>query len=154
MVKVTKIGPDGAEILNVEFKPTSFMAVTHPDCGHCKAMKPALNDLYDKLEDYSGDVGIFDIHADAVPGSLSTVPQLKSVDGFPTLMITKKDTAKPITYDGNRTTDDMLNFCLKNMDLEKILKAYKGGKKRTKKTRRRKNKRKRRTRRKRRSRRR
>ncbi len=144
MVKVTKIGPDGAEILNVEFKPTSFMAVTHPTCGHCKVMKPALKDLYDKLEDYKGDVGIFDVHADAIPGSLSTIPQLKSVDGFPTLMITQADSPDPIVYDGNRTTDDMLNFCLKNMDLEKILKAYKGGKKRRKT--RRKNKRKRRTR--------
>jgi len=146
MVKVTKIGPDGAEILNVEFKPNSFMAVTHPDCGHCKDMKPALKNLYDKLEDYKGDVGIFDVHADAVPGSLSTIPQLKSVDGFPTLMITQKDKTDPITYKGNRTTDDMLDFCLENMNLEKILKAYKGGKKRTRKTRKRKNKRKRRTR--------
>ena len=49
-------------------------------------------------------------------------------------MITKKDRTDPIVYNGDRTTDDMLNFCLKNMNLEKILKAYKGGKKRTKRT--------------------
>ena len=145
MVKVTKIGSNDSKILNEKHAatPNAFIAVTHPDCGHCKVMKPELNDLYDNLENYSGDVGIFDIHADAVPGSLTTIPQLESVKGFPTLMITKKDKTTPVIYDGNRTTNDMLEFCLKNMDLEKNLK---GGKKRTRKTRRRKNKRKRRTR--------
>jgi thiol-disulfide isomerase/thioredoxin len=148
MVQVTRIGPDSAEILNTEFKqtPNAFMAVTHPDCGHCKDMKPALENFYENLKDYSGDVGIFDIHADAISGSRSTIPQLNSVNGFPTLIITKNNKSDPITYNGNRTTDDMLKFCLKNMNLEKITNTIKGGKKRTKKTRRRKNKRKRQTR--------
>jgi len=135
MVKVTKIGSNDSKILNEKHAatPNAFIAVTHPDCGHCKVMKPELNDLYDNLENYSGDVGIFDIHADAVPGSLSTIPQLESVKGFPTLIITKKGQTNPFIYDGDRSTDDMLNFCLQNMSLKKDIKTHSGGKKRTKK---------------------
>lgn len=155
MPKVIEINPGEGEILNERYSdfPVVFMALVHPDCPHCEAMKPALQNLYSNLEEYEGPAGIFNIHADEIPGSVSTIPQLKSVNGFPTVMITKNSKSNPIIYNGNRTTEDLMEFCLKNMDLKKITDTKKGGKKRTKKTRKRKTKRKPRSRRKSRSRR-
>ena len=156
MPKVTEINPGEGEILNERYPdfPVVFMALVFPECPHCKAMKPALKNLYSNLEEYESPDGIFNIHADEIPGSLSTIPQLKSVNGFPTVMITKKSKSNPIIYNGNRTTEDLMKFCREHMNLEKIPNTYKGGKKRTKKTRKRKSKRKPRSRRRNRSRRR
>ena len=130
MINITKIGPKGAQLLKMRFpkKSQSLLAVTHPNCGHCVSMKPNLDKLFMDLKKYKGDVGVFDIHADALPEVKDSIPALQEVEGFPTIMITDTTKKMPIHYEGDRTSDDMLNFCLKNLNLENILKVYKKNK--------------------------
>ena len=132
MIKVTNIGPEGAREFEIEFQkhPEAFLRVHHPSCGHCKDMEKDWKDLEKNLElNYKGDLGVFDIHADALK-NIST-PVLKNIQGYPTIMAIKNNTSTQ--YNGDRSTDDMLNFCLKHLNLEEILKAYKGGKSKLKK---------------------
>ena len=134
MITVTNIGPKQARIFDIKFKkhPSAFVRVHHPSCGHCLDMEPELKKLHKILQsDYKGDIGIFDIHADAV--SEITTPALKSINGYPTVMVIKDD--KQTLYNGDRSSDDMLNFCLKHLNLEKILKVYEGKKKKSRKLR-------------------
>ena len=129
MITVTNIGPKQARIFDLKFKkqPSAFVRVHHPSCGHCLEMEPELKKLHKLLQsDYKGNVGIFDIHAEAAP-HITTTSVLKSIDGYPTIMAINDD--KSSLYHGNRNSDDMLNFCLQNLNLEKILKVYEGGKK-------------------------
>ena len=36
--------------------PVVFMALVHPECPHCEAMKPALENLYSNLEESSKEL--------------------------------------------------------------------------------------------------
>lgn len=129
MITVTNIGPNQAPIFDLKFKkqPTAFVRVHHPSCGHCLEMEPELKKLHKLLlSDYKGNVGIFDVHAEAAP-HITATSALKSIDGYPTIMTINNN--KSSLYHGDRSSDDMLNFCLQNLNLEKILKVYNGGKK-------------------------
>ena len=129
MIKIINIGPRGARIFKLEFrkKQQAVIRVHHPSCGHCKAMESDWKNLENILESgYTGDVNVFNVHADALP-DINT-PELQGIQGFPTILAIKDiNGEKSTTYNGNRTSDDMLKFCLNNLDLEKILKVYQGG---------------------------
>ena len=128
MIKVLNIGPKNARTFDMEIiKKPAFIKVYHPSCGHCNNMKPAWNNLTKTLKNnYKGNTSLFNIHADAL-ANIKT-PALQSINGFPTLKIIKNGNTS-IDYNGNRSYNDMLNFCLKNLDINKILNVYKGGKK-------------------------
>ena len=106
-------------------KQPSFVKIYHPSCGHCTAMKPAWEKLTKTIKNnYKGNMGLFNVHADALANIKN--PAFKSIIGYPTLKIIKNGMST-IDYDGDRSYEDMLNFCLKNMNLSKILEVYKGG---------------------------
>ena len=69
---------------------------------------------------YTGNLGVFDIHADALQNI--TVPALQGIQGYPTVFSYKDNI--PITYEGDRSSTDLLNFGLKHLDLQKIIKLY------------------------------
>ena len=126
MVKVEKIGGKQSKKFVENFEPNCLIVVTHPECGHCVAMKPALEKAYDDLENlYTGNSRVFDVHGDAVEESKNDIKQLNSVDGFPTLLIVKDKDADPIMYKGDRTKQDIIKFMTDNLDI----KPKKGGKK-------------------------
>ena len=131
MVKVFNIGPKEARIFELNLKkfPSSLARVHHPNCGHCVAMKKEWNkflkQLTSKSSKYKGNMGVFDIHADALPEIKNMTPVLNSVEGYPTLLGIKNNQSTP--FEGSRTAEDMTNFCLQYLDLDKILKSYNGG---------------------------
>ena len=131
MVKVFNIGPKEARVFELNLKkfPNAFARVHHPNCGHCVAMKKEWNkflkQLTSKSSKYKGDMGIFDIHADALPEIKNMTPVLNSVQGYPSLLGIKNN--QSTSFDGSRTAEDMTDFCLQYLDLDKILKSYNGG---------------------------
>ena len=125
MIKILNIDPKNAHIFDTEIsKQPSFVKIHHPSCSHCTEMKPAWNKLVKTIKNnYNGNMGLFNIHADAL-ANIKTQP-IKLVKGFPTLKIIKNGRSS-INYNGDRSYQDMLNFCLKNINLTKILETYKG----------------------------
>ena len=129
MVKVQKIGGKDADKLIKNFTLNSLIIVTQPDCGHCKLLKPTLDNVYKDLENsYSGDVNVFDVHAEAANEAKETIKDLDVVDGYPTLLISKEE-KKPIIYEGDRSKESIIKFMTDNLDV----KPKKGGKKKTRK---------------------
>jgi len=124
MIKIINIGPNEGHILDMEIlKQPSFVKVYHPDCGHCTTMQPAWNNLTKTMKNnYKGNMSLFNVHADAL-ANIKT-PTLNSINGYPTLKLIKNRT-QMIDYVGDRSYEDMLNFCLKNINLTKILEVYK-----------------------------
>ena len=128
MIDIVNIGPDGLKLFELEFKkhPETFLKVHHPSCGHCKAMENDWEDLENELKNnYNGDVGVFNIHADALSNT-TFISALQGIHGYPTIMAIKND--EPMQYEGSRNKDDMLKFCLENLDLKKTEKSYEGSK--------------------------
>jgi thiol-disulfide isomerase/thioredoxin len=127
MIKILNIGPKNAHILDIEIvKQPSFVKVYHPECSHCTTMKPAWNKLTKTMKNnYKGNMSLFNVHADAL-ANIKT-PALKSINGYPSLKIIKNRKGV-IDYAGDRSYEDMLKFCLKNINLTKILEVYKSDK--------------------------
>lgn len=134
MIKVISIGPSEGHLYNEKVgNSPSFIKVFHPGCGHCRAMESDWNDLINNIKNnYKGDVGLVNIHADALGNIKSKA--LENIQGFPTLRIVDQNRIIK-EYNDERTSTNMLNFCLKNLDLQKILDVYEGGKKRKSRTR-------------------
>ena len=129
MIDIVNIGPNGARVFELHFKKKqeSFVRVHHPTCGHCKAMEKDLNDLEKDLEsNYNGNIGVFNVHADALANT--NIPAVQEINGYPTILAIKN--GQPEQYGGNRSKDDMLKFCLNHLNLKKNSNIYTGGRKR------------------------
>ena len=129
MIDIVNIGPNGARVFELEFKkhPESLMRLHHPDCGHCQAMEKDWKDLEKDLKNnYNGDVGVFDIHADALSNINESA--LQGINGFPTILVIKG--GKSIHYNGDRSKDDMLKFGVNHLNIKKNEKTLVGGRKR------------------------
>lgn len=75
-----------------------------PNCGHCKAMTPAYDELGDLLKPYSDWMTVAKIDAT----SNDVWPR---VDRFPTIKLFKSGSKnEPVTYECNRTVDDFVQF--------------------------------------------
>ncbi|XP_051126779.1 protein disulfide-isomerase-like [Andrographis paniculata] len=81
-----------------------------PWCGHCKNLAPILEEVAISFKD-DPDVVIakFDATANDVPGDSF------DVQGFPTIYF-RSASGKVVTYDGNRTKEDIISFIEKNRD--------------------------------------
>lgn len=121
---ILRIGRSNAHELESAFSRKGGVAkVYHPECGHCKDMAPAW-DALDHHPMLSGlGVVIVDVHHEAIP--LTTIPAVKGIQGFPTIIEIKPGGKRGREYNGDRSTEDMARFIV---DLE----SAKGGPRRTK----------------------
>ena len=121
MIKTTKIEPSNdKKIKNI--KPNCLIIVTHPNCYYCNLLEPTKNKLLKTLnQSYSGDLDILDIHGDSVPSLIDKIPELKEVDGYPTILA-KLDSQSPQVYNGDRSMDSLMKFLKDNFKLKKLKK--------------------------------
>lgn len=91
-------------------KKDVFVEFYAPWCGHCKSLAPTWDKLGERFA-YSETVTIAKVDATANDIDHPGV----NVRGFPTIMLfphDKKD--KPVTYDGGRDLDDLVEWLTKN----------------------------------------
>jgi thiol-disulfide isomerase/thioredoxin len=136
-MEVIHIGPDDVKKFTAEIEknPSAFVRVYSPGCGYCDKMQPEWEKFMELLKSYNGNVGAFDIHSNALPKI--TTPALQSINGFPSILaINDIASKKTIPFEGPRTADEMLNFCVDNFNLEKKTDTLTGGKKTKRKSKR------------------
>ena len=113
MVKEIRIGPtDGLNFKNEIGNLPLIVKIYHPNCGHCIKLKPEWDILVNKLKnDYLGNIGIVDLHADAL-GNIKS-DGLNNIQGYPTIRIIKNNKLFN-EYNGPRTSKEMLNYTLEH----------------------------------------
>mmetsp|Transcript_5506 Transcript_5506/g.13147 ORF Transcript_5506/g.13147 Transcript_5506/m.13147 type:complete len:192 (-) Transcript_5506:96-671(-) len=85
---------------------SAFVKFFAPWCGHCKAMKPAWDELAQEYDDHASVV-IADVDCTAESDLCST----HGVSGYPTIKYFTTDTGdKGEKYTGGRTKDDLKKF--------------------------------------------
>eukprot|EP01098_Paradermamoeba_levis_P000001 TRINITY_DN0_c0_g1_i1.p1 TRINITY_DN0_c0_g1~~TRINITY_DN0_c0_g1_i1.p1 ORF type:complete len:252 (-),score=103.30 TRINITY_DN0_c0_g1_i1:150-905(-) len=72
-----------------------------PWCGHCKTLAPIWEQLGERLAGKSVTVAKVDATSNDIP---------VNIQGFPTLLYYKAGSSEPISYDGGRDLDSLLNF--------------------------------------------
>ena len=99
-------------------------------CGHCTDMQPAWNALKNNDAINNMNIAVIEVRNDTLDSLKHETT--KGVKGFPTIRVVINGTLKK-EYDGDRSTDDMVNFIKENLAGQQ-----KGGKrsKRTKRTKR------------------
>tara|TARA_Y100000389_G_scaffold144318_1_gene142659 strand:+ start:17499 stop:18017 length:519 start_codon:yes stop_codon:yes gene_type:complete len=132
MIKTTKIEPSSNDSIKdvKDIKPNCFIVVSHPNCHYCNLLEPTKNELFKTLnKSYTGDLDILDIHGDSVPSLIDSIPELKEVDGYPTILA-KSDSKDPVVYNGDRSLDSLMKFLKDNFEIKKLTKtsvSKKGG---------------------------
>lgn len=81
-----------------------FIEFYAPWCGHCKSLAPTWEELGNKLKD-EPSVDIVKLDATA-----NDIPDLFTVQGFPTLFWFPKDTKSPVKYEGSRELEALLKY--------------------------------------------
>lgn len=93
-----------------------FLDFHAPWCGHCKSLKPHLNEVADSLKsDDSITIAAYDATAHTAPSGFE-------VKGFPTIYFipAKSSGKKPIVYSGNRDASSMKDFINKHRTTARI----------------------------------
>ncbi|KAI8870065.1 disulfide isomerase [Ramicandelaber brevisporus] len=103
---VEKLAPHTFEQVAKDASKHVFVSVTASWCGYCKKLKP-IWEVLAKTFHTEKDVVIADIDGTTARGIMDEY----GVSGFPTLLFFSKDgKAKPITYEGGRTEEDLVAF--------------------------------------------
>lgn len=137
MVKIIKIGPNDAKILELKYNsaPKSFMAVTHPNCIHCINIKPHLDRLYRNVKNSSENINFLNVHGDTFQAVKSKLPSdYQKVQGYPTLLTNSE--GKIEEYEGPREYESILEHCINKLNITdpEIINIIKsGGKNKSKK---------------------
>ena len=79
-------------------------------CGHCTEMEPAWNDYKDKCKNLK--ISLAKVNADIIK-YLKKDPEVR---GFPTIEFHNKGT-KQAEFNDNRSSEELLNFTKKNLNL-------------------------------------
>ena len=120
MVYIEKFGSNEGEKLIKSYNENlnCIIIVTHPECGYCQQMKPALDNLYKYLEGIKNEsFSVLDINGDIVDEAKEDIPDLNVVEGYPTVFISRKNQT-PTIYTGDRSLKDMKKFITDNLLLE------------------------------------
>jgi len=112
-VKVV-VGKTFEQIVYDETKDV-LLEIYAPWCGHCQKLIP----IYEKLGEKFSDVKTLVIAK--IDGTANAYPDDISIQGFPSLFFfPANDKKNPITYEGNREYDDLVNFVV-NHSFHKIV---------------------------------
>ncbi|CAK9801534.1 Protein disulfide-isomerase [Anthophora quadrimaculata] len=74
-----------------------------PWCGHCKQLAPIYDALGEKYKDAE------DLVIAKMDGTENELKDMK-INNFPTIILYKKETNEAVTYDGERTLEDLSKF--------------------------------------------
>ena len=86
-----------------------FVKFYSPNCPHCIRLEPAFNELAEKLK-YNKNLIVAEYNL------VANDFDWFSIRGYPTLIMFKAgDKEHHITYEGNRTVEDMMNFVIANL---------------------------------------
>lgn len=120
MIKVISVGPENPEVFDAEIgKQPAFVKIYQPWCGHCQSLAPKWEEMGERLKnEYTGGVSIIEVHGDATKDIESDL--VKNVDGFPKIFAVKTGGIKGEDYNGDRSTEDMVNFIAKQAGLTPI----------------------------------
>jgi len=80
-----------------------FVEFYAPWCGHCKALAPVWDQIAEKYKDRK------DLLIAKVDGTENEVEGVE-IEGFPTLIMYKKETNEAVSYTGRRDMDDIVKF--------------------------------------------
>uniref|UniRef100_A0A6C0HHH9 Thioredoxin domain-containing protein n=1 Tax=viral metagenome TaxID=1070528 RepID=A0A6C0HHH9_9ZZZZ len=107
----------------------SFVKLYKPSCGHCQMMQPAWDALKTNDDISNIDIAIIEVNEDA----LQTIQHdtTKNFQGYPTIRLVIDGKIKK-EYEGDRSTNDMVNFIKDNLNKNN----QKGGTKRSSNTKR------------------
>ena len=118
-MKVISIGQDESSKFDEEISMRpAFVKFYMPECGYCKAMKEAWDNLGKEMMNDTREMSIIEVHSGAVNNIKSNVT--KEVNGYPTIMLVYNKGNSHISYecDRDRSTSDMKKFI--NDNFEKI----------------------------------
>jgi len=126
-MKVIKLGEnDAASFDDYINNNNTFVKFYMIGCGHCESMKQDWNNMEEILEkDYDGDHIILDVNSDLL--SKSTHNIARTITGFPTIIEIKKGGEKGHEYNGDRTVDNLIDFCTQKLNIRKKTPAMSGG---------------------------
>jgi protein disulfide-isomerase A1 len=86
-----------------------FVKFYSPNCPHCVRLEPAFNELAEKLK-YNKNLIVAEYNL------IANDFDWFQIRGYPTLIMFKAgDKEHHITYEGNRTVEDMMNFVISNL---------------------------------------
>ncbi|XP_074659107.1 putative protein disulfide-isomerase A4 isoform X2 [Tubulanus polymorphus] len=80
-----------------------------PWCGHCKSFEPTYKKLAKKLSGSEPNLVLAKID-----GTANDAPSEFEVTGFPTIYFVPAAETKPVKYEGNRDSDDLVEFMKKH----------------------------------------
>ena len=97
-----------------------------PSCGHCIAMAPAWSGLKKNKNMKNYDIAIIEVQGGEALDAIQATG-VKSYQGFPTIRQIHMSGEAGAEYNGNRSTDDMVNFIISTFKdrLVKIRKTHK-----------------------------
>ena len=116
------------ETIIVKQQMPALVKLYSPNCGHCQMMQPAWDALKNNTDINNMNMAVIEVRNDALDSIKHTTT--KNIQGFPTIRLVVNGKIKK-EYEGDRSTNDMVNFIKENLGKQK------GGRsKRTRRTRR------------------
>ena len=127
MIEIIKLKKKQPSKLAKIGKIPSILKIYHPGCGHCTALEPTWNNLEKSLVNkYSsmGNVMLGDLHFETVQDH--PIDKLRNISGYPTIIGISGN--KIQEYSGDRSLNDLENFCVNFLNLRKKYFKYGGSK--------------------------
>ena len=110
-------------VKNDMYKRPSLVKVYHPNCIHCRNLEPNWNKMIGLLKKrYNCNMNVIDAHANVLPMMSPTLSQ--QVNGYPSIFEVSKNGTKMDSYEGNRTSQDLLDWVSKTFKKHGIKKKY------------------------------
>ena len=119
---------------NVDKRP-SLVRFHSPHCGWCRMMHPQWVALRENGKLKNKDMNVIDVNTGVLHKLNKPCVANAMSQGVPYIVMVDKEGNVTNEYNGDRSTDDMAEFAVKNMDDKKEMKGGKKAKKHMRKTR-------------------